>query len=218
MQKHALYGLQMVNFKEQMEVHMMRLSVSGILSLLSVFLGCSENSVPVSPPQHTTTPLVIETGIQLAVGNRYHWRYTEITNSGSIFQWETSDSIVERTTIDGGDFYVMRSGITLRSVGDIIYAFTSDSVSVYYRFDVAVGQAAPMMGQTLTVAGIETSAVFSDTQRVITLAPQLLSPSGLDQVRYSTTFGLLETIRSTPTSVTRGILVGARIGATTYGY
>lgn len=196
------------------------LTASLPICLLLLFPCCDDSTtVEVLRPTQLVPPPPVATfsGVSFAVGNAYRWHYTKITNQGNMSLWDEIDRIVSETTIDGLRYFVFSGGKMLRSTDHAVLSFDGDSVSVYYRFDVTAGQTVPFLGSVLAVGVVDTGSVFGETQEVVTVSSQSLSAGAIDEASYSTRFGPLVINRSEPGSVTRGVLVGARLDTVNYG-
>ncbi len=190
-----------------------------LIILVAVLLQSCDETTFVGPGG--PTPLPPDTsfaGVDFSVGNKYHWRYTRFYSTGTFFQWDDSLFITGETTIGGERYFVFSTGEILRNSHDTVYAYANDSVSVYYRLNPSVGQAVPFLGYSMTVTSVDTGTIFGKTLKMITVSTMSASPSGMDLARYATRFGPLETNQSEHSYVTRGILLGARLGSVMYGY
>lgn len=198
-----------------------RLILPALLLLNGMFFqSCTNDShlVDTSPPV-VVPPVWKSPGVHLAVGNTYHWRYTRISSYGNIFLWDENYAVTGETFINGNRYFILSTGEKLKSQGDTVLAFALNSASVYYRLNVSVGETVPFLGNQLTVSFIDTSTAFGETQKIVTVLNQSLSSSStLISGRYASRFGLIGIDRSESTFVTRGVLVGARIGTVNYGY
>lgn len=203
-----------------MRTRLLRFAILPLCCVL--FPSCDESSHVVAPRQIVRPlpppPTALPTGIHLAVGNSYHWRYIRITSLGTIDQWDETYNIVHDTTIRGSRYFIFSTGEILRNVGDTVFSYGHDSVSVYYLLNASVGQAVPFLGHQLAVTFVDTGLVFGKTERIFTVSPQSLSPHVLDEARYASTFGPVEIDNSETTNATRGTLVGARLDTVRYGY
>ncbi len=197
-----------------------RLILSALLLVNGMlFQSCTDDSSPVETPPRTIEPPAWQSpGVHLAVGNTYHWRYTRISSFGNIFMWDENCAVTGETTIDGSRDFILSTGEKLKSQGDTVFAFTQNTISVFYSLTVSIGQAVPFLGNQLTVSFIDTSNVFGETQKIVSVLNQGDTPGNLFAGRYASRFGLIGIDRSEATYVIRGTLVGARIGTVNYGY
>jgi hypothetical protein len=182
-----------------------------------LFQFCKESTIVETPCTIVQPPIVIQGGVHLAVGNMYHWRYIRTTSYGNFSQWYETYTVVRETTINGDHYFVLSTGEIVRCSGNVVFAYSHDSVSIHFRLDASIGQSVPFLGYQVRATFVDTNTIFGETQRIITVSNQSLSPVAMDLGRYATKFGLIEVNMSESTYVTRGTLVGARVGTVNYG-
>ncbi|MGA9117650.1 MAG: hypothetical protein WB626_12835 [Bacteroidota bacterium] len=184
--------------------------------IAGLFQACNEPTSTQPAGSHPPLPSPGLTPVHLAVGNTYNWWLTRMTGTGTWLQWREFSTITDDTTLLGRIYYIFDSGERLRSAGDTVFAFLQDTPSVYYRFDVSVGDSIPFMGSTCRVTAIDTQTVLGDTQVVVSVF-NLTVGSNLTSGRYASRFGVIRIDTRESLSVTTRSLQGARLGNWTFG-
>jgi|WetSurMetagenome_2_1015567.scaffolds.fasta_scaffold130417_2 hypothetical protein len=184
--------------------------------VLFAAMSCNEPNTVESSRPPVTPPASTSVTVNLTVGNTYIWRYNRFFNNGSFQTWQQTVRITSDTLINGVKYFVFDTGERLHCDPDSVSNLTTGGRSVWYRFDVEVGDHVPFAGHSGVVTSVESTLVFSETKKVVSVIADTASTGSFDTGSYAAKFGLVSIRTSAGTSVTIGTLIGAVLESTSY--
>jgi hypothetical protein len=183
-----------------------------LLVLPALFGSCKRSSTTEPMPNGVTS-----TGVRFAVGNQYYWQHMNIS-SGILTDSFHKEFVTNDSTIANTRYFVLTTGEVLSSSDDTVYSYHDGSQSIYYRFDVAIGQSVQFLGYVLPVTSVEFDSVFGQLQKQIMVSNESLSPDTVVSGIYATEFGLIVFSKKYGTHESRQVLMGARIDNVDFGW
>jgi len=134
-----------------------------------------------------------------------------------VYSWFTYKNIISDTVINDYTYFKIDDGNLIRSGDNTIYSYDDSKESIYFNFNVKVGDVVSFENRDLKVTELKIENIFGENVQKITVSNQFSSSDTLISYSFTKKYGIYSSLFKISGSSSRYYLAGAIIDSVAFG-